>query len=185
MEINVERRLKYSDPTQGLYIDLPAGKQILNGKQAEMLVRYRSGYAHGDLDRLDIQKRFLAAFFLRLKEKITPFSIYSIASSALPYLKTNISAGELVSLGLDVVLMQSGDISIATLPGEDAISEISGGSFYVLSAPSTAELLEIYFGAEDGGFDKKRCFLHPSLQRFDKIYHKRVENRVFSANELK
>lgn len=185
VEINVERRLKYSDPQQGLYIDLPAGRQTLNGKQAEMLVRYRSGYARGDLDRLDIQKRFLAAFFLRLKEKITPFNIYSVASSAIPYLKTDISAGELVSLGLNVVVMQNEDISIATLPGEDAISEISGGSFYVLSAPSTAEMLEIYFGAEDDGFDKKRCFLHPSLQRFDKIYHKRVENKVFSANELK
>lgn len=185
VDINVPRALKYSDPEQKLYIDLPAGRQTLNGKQAEMLVRYRSGYVRGDLDRLDMQKRFLSAFFLQLKEKITPFNIYSTASSVFPYLKTDISAPALVSLGLNVINVDSEDISIATLPGEDAISEISGGSFYVLSAPSTEELLVAYFGAEYGGFDKNGYFLHPSLQNFQKIYQKKVENRVFLADEFK
>ena len=185
VEMNVERSLKYSDPYQNLYIDIPAGRQTLNGKQSEMLVRYRSGYARGDLDRLDMQKKFLAAFFLQLKEKITPLNVYSVASCVIPHMKTNIKAGELVSLGLKCVAIESGDISIATLPGEDAISSISGGSFYVLSAPSSAELLQSYFGAEQGGFDKNYAFLHPNLDAFKKIYQKRVENRVFLADELK
>ena len=185
VDINVPKSLKYSDPEQGLYIDLPAGKQTLNGKQAEMLVRYRSGYARGDLDRLDMQKRFLAAFFLQLKEKITLFNVYSIANSAIPYLKTNISAPSLVSLALSVVGADSGDISIATLPGEDAISSISGGSFYVVSALGASELIETYFGAESGSFDKNGSFLHPSLKNFQEIYQKRVENRVFLADEFK
>jgi LCP family protein required for cell wall assembly len=107
VEINVPKRLKYSDPEQNLYIDLPAGVRTLNGKQAEMLVRYRSGYVRGDLDRLDMQKRFLAAFFLQLKEKITPFNVYSIASSALPYLKTDISAASLVGLALNIIVLDS------------------------------------------------------------------------------
>lgn len=185
VEMNVERRLRYSDPAQGLYIDLPAGRQTLSGKQAEMLVRYRSGYARGDLDRLDTQKRFLAAFFIQLKQKITPLNVYSVASGVIPHMKTDISAAELVSLGLKAVALDGSDISIATLPGEDAISSISGGSFYVLSAPSTADLLETYFGAEEGSFDEKRCFLHQRLNDFKKIYQKRVENRVFLADELK
>lgn len=185
VEVSVPKRLKYSDPEQKLYIDLPAGRQILNGKQAEMLVRYRSGYARGDLDRLDMQKRFLAAFFLQLKEKITPFNIYSIASSAIPYLKTDISATALVALGLKVIALEGDDISIATLSGEDAISSISGGSFYVICAPSASELLTKYFGAEGDSFDKEQRFLHPTLDSFKKIYQKRVENNVFLADELK
>lgn len=185
VELNVPERLRYSDPEQNLYIDLSSGMQTLNGKQAEMLVRYRSGYARGDLDRLDMQKRFLAAFFLQLKEKITPFNVYSIASSAIPYLDTDISATSLVSLGLSVITLEADGISIATLPGEDVISSISGGSFYVISAPSASELLVKYFGAEENSFDKSRCFLHPTLDSFIKIYQKRVENRVFLADELK
>jgi LCP family protein required for cell wall assembly len=185
VEMNIPRRLRYSDPEQGLYIDLPAGMQTLDGKQAEMLVRYRSGYARGDLDRLDMQKRFLAAFFVQLKERITPFNVYSIVSAAFPYLKTNISATELVSLGLNAISVQGEDISIATISGEDAISAISGGSFYVVCAESASELLIKYFRAEYGSFDKNRCFLHPTLDTFKKIYQKKVENKVFSVNELK
>ena len=97
----------------------------------------------------------------------------------------SVSAGELVSLGLNIITLDNGDISIATLPGEDAISSISGGSFYVASAPSSSELLEKYFFAERDGFDKKRCFLHPSLESFKAIYQKKVENRVFLADEMK
>ena len=81
--------------------------------------------------------------------------------------------------------LDSSDISIATLSGEDAISSISGGSFYVVSAPSASELLIKYFGAEEGEFDKESRFLHPSLDSFKKIYQKRVESKVFLADELK
>lgn len=185
VELDVDKHLKYSDPTQGLYIDLPAGRQTLNGKQAEMLVRYRSGYARGDLDRLDIQKRFLAAFFLRLKDKVTPLNIYSLANKILPHLKTNIPVGELISLGLSATAVKSKDIRIATAPGEDAVSSISGASFYILSAPSMAELLEKYFCADADSFDKNMRFLHPSLDSFAQIYRKKIENKVFSADELK
>ena len=185
VEMNIDRALKYSDPEQDLYIDLPSGKQTLNGKQAEMLVRYRSGYIRGDLDRLDIQKKFLAAFFLQLKEKINPFSIYGIASSVLPYLKTNISASELISLGLSVMTVKTDSVRLATLPGEDAVSRISGGSFYVVSKKSAQELLELYFGAESESFDTDGLFLHPRLDSFKEIYEKRVENDTFSIDHLK
>ena len=185
VELTVEKALKYSDPAQGLYIDLPAGRQTLDGKQSEMLVRYRSGYARGDLDRLDIQKRFLASFFLRVKEKITPFSVYSIANKVLPYIETDINTGELISLCLNVMVVDSSGVSIATVPGEDAVSQISGASFYVISAPSTEEMLKEYFLIDDGDFDKSGFFLHPSLENFEKIYRKRIENKVFSVDELK
>ena len=34
-------------------------------------------------------------------------------------------------------------------------------------------------------FVQKRCFLHPSLESFKAIYQKKVENRVFLADEMK
>ncbi len=184
VEMNIEKPLKYSDPSQGLYIDLPSGRQTLDGKHAEMLVRYRSGYARGDLDRLDVQKRFLAALFVTLKQKITPFNIYSIASAALPYLKTDVSESELVSLGLKLAFVDVSNVRLATIAGEDARSSISGGSFFVLSKDSAEEILREYFSL-DGEFDREGKFLHPSLENFRKIYYQRVENKIFSLEELK
>ena len=43
--------MHYSDPTQGLNIDLQAGTQRLNGEQAMQVARFRSGYATADLGR--------------------------------------------------------------------------------------------------------------------------------------
>lgn len=40
VEVNVPSDLYYSDPAQGLYINLRAGYQTLNGEQAEQFVRY-------------------------------------------------------------------------------------------------------------------------------------------------
>ena len=185
VEIDVERDLKYNDPSQGLYINLKKGRQTLSGKQAEMLVRYRSGYARGDLDRLDTQKRFLAALFLGMKEKINLFNGYSVANGVLPYLQTNIAVPKLVSLAISGLSVDSENISFVTLPGEDAISSVSGGSFYVMSAKSTSKILNEYFFVTDKGFDRSGKFLHTGIAKFKEIYNSEKEKNVFLINDLK
>lgn len=42
VEITVERAMRYQDQAQGLYIDIPAGTQRLNGEQALGFVRFRA-----------------------------------------------------------------------------------------------------------------------------------------------
>ena len=185
VEITVEKDLKYNDPSQGLYINLKKGRQTLNGKQAEMLVRYRSGYARGDLDRLDTQKRFLAALFLGMKEKINLVNAYSVANGVIPYLETNVSVPLLVSLAISGMSIDEENICFVTLPGEDAVSSISGGSFYVMSASGTKALLDEYFFVTDKGFDKNGRFLHAKIKKFKEIYNADKEKTVFYINDLK
>lgn len=185
VEMTLDKPLKYSDPEQGLYIDIPSGRQTLDGEKAEMLVRYRSGYVRGDLDRLDMQKRFLGALFNSIRKKVNPLNIYKVASGALPYVKTNIPPTELVSLGISALSLDGEDTCIATLPGEDIISEISGGSFYVASFEGSAELVESYFGGSAENFDRDKSFLHPTLEGFKKIYQKKTEAELIFLSELK
>ena len=49
----VPRRMFYSDPEQGLLINLHPGYQRLDGRSAEGLVRFRS-YAEGDIQRIRV-----------------------------------------------------------------------------------------------------------------------------------
>ena len=185
VDITVEKDMKYSDPAQGLYINLKKGRQKLDGKQAEMLVRYRSGYARGDLDRLDTQKRFLAALLLGMKEKINLFNAYGVANGVIPHLETDVNIPELVSIAISGMSVKNENIRFVTLPGEDAISSVSGGSYYVLSARSTEALLDEYFFVTDKGFDKKGCFLHTSIKSFKDIYNSEKEGNSFFINDLK
>ena len=53
--------MHYSDPTQGLNIDLQAGTQRLNGEQAMQVARFRSGYATADLGRIEVQRSLVSA----------------------------------------------------------------------------------------------------------------------------
>ena len=47
-------------------IDLKAGSQLLNGRNAEGYVRYRAD-GMGDLGRIERQQKFIKAFVKRLK----------------------------------------------------------------------------------------------------------------------
>ncbi len=184
VEMELDAPLNYEDPEQGLYIHLPRGKQVLDGKSAEKLVRFRSGYADGDLGRLDAQKKFLAAFCKKIKSSVNIGNAYGLANDILPHLKTNISAPRLVRSGVEALQTELADISFFTLPGQSVISASSGASFYVMSAPSAEEALCQYFGKVEGELDRDKAFLHPTHQNFRLAYEKKAEYSVYSAREL-
>lgn len=59
VEVVVEKNLSYVDQSQNLIIDIPAGKQVLDGKEALKYVRYREG--EDEYGRLGRQQKFLLA----------------------------------------------------------------------------------------------------------------------------
>lgn len=61
VEFDVPCPMHYSDPSQELYINLEAGLQTLDGEEAMGLVRFRSGYAMADLERVGVQRDFIMA----------------------------------------------------------------------------------------------------------------------------
>lgn len=66
--MNIEFHMKYSDPTDKppLYIDIPAGNQVLDGEHAMQFLRYRKGYVEGDLGRVKAQQEFVKSAFKQL-----------------------------------------------------------------------------------------------------------------------
>ena len=182
VEIYLPERLYYADPSQGLYIDLPAGEQLLDGKKAEMLVRYREGYAQGDIGRIDMQKRFLAALFKKVKSSVTPDSIYTLASSIYPHVRTDVSMPLAAALAVKALGVDTSAVCFVTLPGE-AVTGESGASFYVMSKQPTSSVLREYFFA-DGSVDKKQLFKNSQNEKFAAIYEKDIEYSVVYGNEF-
>ena len=174
VEIELDKTLYYNDPEQDLYIYLPKGTHLLDGEKAEMLVRYRSSYLRGDLDRLDVQKRFVRAFFSKFKSSVSISSIYGIAVSLLPYIDTNIPLTSFVSLGIKALRVDDDDLGLITLPGED-VKAVNGGSYYVMSAAPTWNILEEYFVTERDEIDRNRLFEHPTDENFRKIYARKED----------
>ena len=87
IEFDVPIRMKYSDPSQNLYIDLQPGLQVLDGAKAEQLLRFRKdnynrGYERGDLQRIEVQQDFMKVFFKKI------VNIDSILSNPKAYYDT-------------------------------------------------------------------------------------------------
>ncbi|MBQ7309785.1 MAG: LCP family protein [Clostridia bacterium] len=78
IDYEVPRDMFYEDPEQDLYIDLKAGYQHLDGTQCEHLIRYRSGYATGDIGRVELRSDFMVEVFKQVKNKISLDSMLKI-----------------------------------------------------------------------------------------------------------
>ncbi|MDD2481763.1 MAG: LCP family protein [Lutispora sp.] len=120
VKMKVDEPMNYTDPTQNLYIDIKAGEQVLNGKNAVNFVRYRSGYANGDLGRIRAQQDFAKALIKHMTSaKILP-KAFSILDTASKYVKTNMEQSEMVSYALKLKDINPEDIKMYTLPGDGA-----------------------------------------------------------------
>jgi len=68
VEVNVPFHMRYDDPCQDLFIDIPEGVQLLDGENAMNFARFRranQGYraAHSDFERIQHQQQLLTALF--------------------------------------------------------------------------------------------------------------------------
>lgn len=170
VEIEIEKPLRYDDPEQDLHIALDSGRQLLDGKTAEMFVRYRSGYSDGDIGRLDAQKKFLAALFHTLKNNVDIKNIDDLARAVVGSVKTDVPLTRAITLALKALALDTDALGFYTMPGEAITSKKTGASFYVMSAEPTENMLCEYFGRDERKIDPERLFAHPEYEDFIKIY---------------
>ncbi len=182
VEVNLPCDMKYSDSSAGLYIDLKKGSVCLDGELAEDFLRYRSGYADGDLGRIDAQKLFMSCFFDKLANELTPIMTAKLCAAA-ENVETDLQIDEWLTFGTKALSLFNEQIYFLTLPGEEVIATKSGASYYCLSAPSTEEIVKLYFGAKDA-FDTNQVFLNDNYNSFSTVYKAQKEYSISSVDEI-
>lgn len=149
VEFDVPFRMNYDDPTQNLHIHLKKGLQVLNGKKAEQLVRYRKGnykgqgYTEGDLGRISMQQDFMRALIKqKLNIRYLPKSqkIFSILQQ---YVKTNITLADITQYIGSVAKIEDDEIKTFTIPGTSKM--ISGKWYFIYDKDETAEMMKEHF----------------------------------------
>lgn len=149
--VNVPIRMYYTDPVQDLTIDLQPGEQRLNGKRAQMFMRFRqnndgTGYTNGDVDRLKAQRSLYEAVAKKMISPAgiirAPFVFGSIKSNC----ETNMSAGEIISFLRNVAAVGKRNIYMHSLPGGGKY--IGGGSYFVHDKAATQALVKENFVIE-------------------------------------
>lgn len=140
--------LYYSDPTQNLYINLRGGKQLLNGKDAEGLVRFRKGYVSQDIQRTKVQQDFLKEFVKQLLQKETIKSnLVDLVSNFFKYVDTNFKVDDMAKYVSVIDKISADKIVTDTLPGEP--TSIDGISYFMFDQKGTKELVNVFFYGEE------------------------------------
>ncbi len=175
VEIDVPFDMKYSDPYQDLYIDIKAGLQVLDGKNATDFIRYRSDYADGDLGRIDAQKDFMSALFHKVINEITLAQTVSLARQILPMLETDIIIDDAAYFAKEFFTAKERKLTMLTCPGFQLHKTEPEAWYYVLSRAGTLEAVNTYFNVygkdiADGLFDPNLIFCKEDDDDFLRIY---------------
>lgn len=151
VKVNVPFHMRYTDPYADppLDINIPAGQQIIYGDKAMEFLRFRksnyegySGYINGDLGRVQAQQEFIKSAI----DKSLSLKLPNVISSVYPYIKTDMTLTDLLSIGKDVIGFSISNIESIVVPGTDKMLE--GLSFYIVDGEETIRYLYKLYGVE-------------------------------------
>ncbi len=160
---DVPMRMLYRDTSQNLDIDLQEGYQLLNGDQAEQVVRFRHNderlnwttyppeYGIEDYGRMRTQREFISA---TLQQTLKPENILKIGGFidiAYRNIKTNMPLDVIKDYLPYAVNFSTENLQTETLPGSDQYVETTGTYMFFHNTQKTEELVN-------------RIFLNPTLQ---------------------
>lgn len=173
VEFDVPIDMDYDDITQNLHIHLNSGLQILSGKQAEGLVRFRhnnngttypTSYGDNDYGRMKTQREFLKTFAKQLIQLNNIPKVKSIATAVFDNIETNIELTEALSyIPFCLEMNLEDDLRMEQLPGESML--INNLWFYV---PNNKKISIL--------FDELISELELE-ENFKESHYKRIENK--------
>lgn len=132
IDYEVPQDMFYEDPYQDLYIDLKAGYQHLNGTQCEHLIRYRSGYATGDIGRVELRSDFMVEVFRQVKNKVDLDSMLALIrdKDLMQKVGTSMSLMDILAYVKMVYKLDDDAISVRTITGEVVQNPNTGAWIY-------------------------------------------------------
>lgn len=132
IEVNVPKRMKYKDKTQKLEIDLYPGKQTLNGKQAEGLVRFRND-GDGDIGRVKRQNLLIEGIKAKISNPLVLVRFPQIISDMRTYIDTDLSNAELWNLASFGLTLPPSQIQLKNLPGRPSGDYEFNASYWIVT----------------------------------------------------
>lgn len=178
IEYDVPMDMDYDDDVQDLHIHLKKGKQKLTGDMAEQLIRFRSGYTKGDLDRMELRANFINEMVKQVMKNIPEDSLVQIATELYGSVVTNAKIGEMIDMLKSIYGVDSSNVSIATLAGSPVQNpETELWAYYVVNKAKAVEDVNKYLNSDKDikseDFDKKGFFTSKdSSEEYIDTYYK-------------
>ena len=131
---DVPMDMNYSDVSQNLEIHIKKGYQKLSGSDAVKVLRFRKGYANGDLGRIDVQHDFIKA----LAEQVLDIGNIPNLGAAIEiyqeHVQSNLTPGMILFYAKHFLEMDLGDIQFVNMPQH--MGGLVNNQSYIFIAPA-------------------------------------------------
>ncbi|MGF1517706.1 MAG: LCP family protein [Nodosilinea sp.] len=149
IEVDVPKRMEYTDQTQGLYIDLYPGWQTLNGDQAEQFARFRQD--SGDIGRVQRQQMLLKALRERLTNPLVIPKLPQAIRVIQRYVDTNLTLEEMLAIANFGLEIESDQLQMVMLPGRFSTPDEFIASYWLPNWEASAAVMQNFFKADELG----------------------------------
>ncbi|AUC61954.1 Cell envelope-associated transcriptional attenuator LytR-CpsA-Psr, subfamily M [Cyanobacterium sp. HL-69] len=143
VDVYVPMDMEYSDHTQGLYINLKEGQQVLNGDQAEQFVRYR-GDNLGDIGRVKRQQIILQAIKNKLQSPMVIIRLPQILKVVDKNVDTDLTNGEIITLMSFAKGLEQNGFNTTLLPGRPSQPWEYRLSYWLISENEKNQVIQPY-----------------------------------------
>ena len=152
VEFDVPIDMDYDDVTQALHIHVKKGLQLLNGEQAEGVVRFRHNnnytsypvsYGDNDLGRMRTQREFLKILLKQLMKPANITKINNLLKIAQEEVETNINWNTAKGYVPSLFGFNTNNLVTNALPGEAKYA--NGVAVFIANPIKTKELINTMF----------------------------------------
>jgi len=144
---------KLNKKTGDWYFVFPKGKQILNAKQVETLVRNRD-YTDGDISRGRMQRKVLTSLIETLMSKKNILKLPSIANVILENTNTNVTVRETMKYISEIKEIDTNEIVSVSMPIQDIAYKVNGTSCVLVDKQEARRIIAedwVYTPLNDDG----------------------------------
>lgn len=152
VEFDVPIDMDYDDPTQNLEIHIKQGLQVLDGKNAEGVVRFRHNndyttyseeYGDNDLGRMKTQRAFITTVLKQTLKATNITKIGDIINIAKERVQTNLEWDTIKNYIIALMDFDTENLQTDSLPGNPKY--INGISFFLVDKKSAKEKIQEMF----------------------------------------
>lgn len=143
--MNIPFNMVYSDPydTPPLKINIPKGDQVLDGETAVEYLRFRKGYAEGDIGRVGAQQLFVEAAFKQAIGK----DLIKVIRTTIENVDSDLPLGMAIKIGTNGLGLKEESLKTYLTPGASGTSD--GASYWRTDSKEIEQMIkEIYAPVE-------------------------------------
>ena len=120
------------------------------------MIRFRSGYAQGDLGRVSVRADFLSAMVKQVKENMTADALVAIVGEILTSVDTSVPLTDAVYFARQLYSVPSDGLTVRTISGSPVMNPDTGvWSYYVINKSKALDDINRYLNVFSGDIPAK------------------------------